>query len=101
MAFVGRNEKNGAGIQESYVAMETTAKRALETQRWREICAVCRDGQIFLSGNIQVDVFFFVVMSVYVRYSLVDNSGDVQPQTTYHMLIIILLFLFSTLNRSV
>lgn len=58
MAFVGRNEKNGAGIQESYVAMETTAKRALETQRWREICAVCRDGQIFLSGNIQVDVFF-------------------------------------------
>lgn len=48
MAFVGRNEKNGAGIQESYVAMETTAKSELETyththtdsyclQRWTNI----------------------------------------------------------------
>lgn len=35
MAFVGRNEKNGAGIQESYVAMETTAKGELETHRHR------------------------------------------------------------------
>lgn len=36
MAFVGRNEKNGAGIQESYVAMVTTAKKELETERERE-----------------------------------------------------------------
>jgi len=43
MAFVGKNEKNGAGIQESYVAMETTAKRKLETQALRDICSVCRD----------------------------------------------------------
>lgn len=60
MAFVGRNEKNGAGIQESYVAMETTAKR----ESWRnthmhtQIFTVCRDGQIFLLGNIQIDDFF-------------------------------------------
>lgn len=36
-AFVGRNEKNEAGIQERHVAMETTAKGEQETQAQRGI----------------------------------------------------------------
>lgn len=63
-------EMNGAGIQESYVAMETTAKS--EMQRWREICTVCRDGQIFLLGSIQVAGVFFFLMSASVRLSSVE-----------------------------
>ena len=62
MAFVGRNEKNGAGIQVSYVAMETTAQRELERERERmreRERDVCKDGQIFLLGNMQEDDVFF------------------------------------------
>lgn len=50
--FCWQNEKNGTGIQESYVAMETTAKRAGDRERERERYTVYRDGQVFLLGYI-------------------------------------------------
>lgn len=48
--FCWQNEKNRVGIEESYVAMETTAKGA--GNRAIERCTVCKDGQIFLFGSV-------------------------------------------------
>lgn len=70
MAFVGRNEKKEAGIQESYVAMETTAKeRAGDTSAGRDMCFWQRWTNISVKQHTRRCFLFFCNEGLQKKYS--------------------------------
>lgn len=60
MAFVGKNERSGISRE-----LGRYGNNSKERRRDGEMCAVCRDGQIFLLDSIDVANLFFLMSTCF------------------------------------